>query len=524
MTDQHNARPAATPSAASPAWLMPSPFDRNVVLVMLGVLLALGGVVLFGDRVGVRVMAVSPLGQAASGTRVSIQFSEDMQRETVVIRVVQGDVTAAPLVAVDDTSITGTLSWNGPRMAIFTPSQALLSGQQYTAIVANGARSEGGRGLLAEHRFVFGVRLPRVAYLAPANGRVANIFIADPANPAAPPLAVTDSPSGIYDFSVSPDGTRIAFAERSPVSNISEIKIVDLASGALLQVSNCTQEDADCTTPVWRPDGQMLAYERTQLNSDLANVAASPTRVWLIDLTSAPPVHQPLFQDSQILSYGARWSGDGQSIAVFNSAIGLNDASGIIVYNLADQSGKTFLNSYGVTGDLSPNGQQVVYSEVVLSNQQPLAYLKLGDMDSGEVENLTTPEDQARDSQAVWRPDGGAILFLRQYTVGAQTTPGAQIYLLDMTTRAVQPLVVDSAYQHGGISWDSSGQRIVFQRFLMRDVTAVTPTTPALPTAPQLDAPAVDPLTRLPQIWVYDLNQAAPQLLADNAYLGQWVP
>jgi dipeptidyl aminopeptidase/acylaminoacyl peptidase len=149
----------------------------------------------------------------------------------------------------------------------------------------------------------FGEAGLRVAYLAPATGMTQNIWIADLTSLDSPEQ-VTFSSEGIFNFDISPDGRYVAFAEHDSNSDTTEIKMLDLRTGALRQLTNCVAEDADCKTPVWRPDGNMIAYDRAELNSALTSAGMSPIRVWLIDLATDPITTPAVrrFADSRLQS------------------------------------------------------------------------------------------------------------------------------------------------------------------------------------------------------------------------------
>ncbi len=66
-------------------------FDRNVAFILVVLLALTGVIVLLGDRVGVTLQRVAPLGVARSTSFIILQFSETMNRVTVppTVKVVQ---------------------------------------------------------------------------------------------------------------------------------------------------------------------------------------------------------------------------------------------------------------------------------------------------------------------------------------------------------------------------------------------------------------------------------------------------
>ncbi|MCU0466002.1 MAG: hypothetical protein MUF38_15720 [Anaerolineae bacterium] len=103
----------------------------------------------------------------------------------------------------------------------------------------------------------------RVAYLAPALRSPQNIWLADPTDPANVEQ-VTFSAFGVFDYAPSPDGRYIVYGERMDgTQNYHvDLMLLDLFNGTTQRLTRCADEGADCTTPVWRPDGQQLAFMR----------------------------------------------------------------------------------------------------------------------------------------------------------------------------------------------------------------------------------------------------------------------
>jgi Tol biopolymer transport system component len=450
---------------------------------MLAIVAVIAATILLGDQVGVTLSSVGPLGTARSTSPIVIQFSETMNRDSVSER-----LQVEP-------GVRGDFSWSGSSM-LFRPAQPLVPGKAYTVTLKRGATSQEGREVLSDYQFGFTVALPRVAWLAPADGAPQNIWMANQDGSDA--KQVTFSPSGIYDFGVSPDGAQIAFAERNSNTGTSDLKLLDLATGGIRQLTNCV--DADCTTPTWRPDGQLIAYERVDYNSDLNNVGTSPTRIWLIDLSSSPPTTRPLFSDLQILGYSAQWSDDGQRISVFNRD------EGILVYDFKTDTTTAVPSMSGSSGALSDDGMRVVYPELQFTeDQQTRSYLKIADLTTQEIQPVTDPNEAVQDDRAEWRPGTNELAIARRYQ-DDRFTVGYQVYLLNLDNDQLTQLTDDPRYANAFFSWDPTGQQLLIQRF------------------PQLDENGQTNSEGRPEIWVYDMKTKALTEVAVNVFHPRWVP
>jgi hypothetical protein len=469
--------------------------DRTVIAVVLALLLVLGVIVLMGDRVGVQLTQVAPLDAAHSTSGISIRFNEAMDHDSVTQR-----FRTEP-------ELEGMFSWSGATMT-FQPAEALRPGEAYTVALEPGAVSESGRAVLSEYRYSFTVAEPRVAYLFPADGSPFNIWIVDPADPSNPEQ-ITNSPSGVYDFGVSPDGSKIAFAENNLNGGGSDIKLLDLESGALQQLTNCQR--ALCTSPVWRPDGRMIAYMRVE---DDPQFGSSPPRIWLLDLTTTPATTRPLFQQSQILGYGAQWSADGSRIALVDRG-----SVAILIYDFASDHITSISSQAGDTGTLSPDGTRLVYPELVSDPSGALVNkLRMVTVDTGEFETISSDDDSVNDQRAVWNPDGRILAIARQDQSVARTI---QIVLYDMETGDTTPLTVDLQYSNLLFFWDPTGTELVVQRFAEAGVPSVV--VPANPSG-EAASPEAAPTSGKPEIWTFDATTGEGKLLVINGFFPRWVP
>lgn len=469
--------------------------DRTVIVVMLALVIALAVIVLLGDRVGVQLTQVSPLGTAHSTSGISIRFGETMNHESVTER-----FRIEP-------EVDGEFNWSGSTVT-FQPAGALMPGDTYTVALEAGAVSESGRAVLSEYRYSFTVAEARIAYLAPADGSPFNIWIVDPADPTNPEQ-ITNSQTGIYDFGVSPDGAKIAFAENNLNGGGSDIKLLDLESGALEQLTNC--QLALCTTPIWRPDGRMIAYMRVE---DDPQFGGSPPRIWLLDLTTTPATTRPLFGQNQILGYGAQWSADGNRIALVDRG-----SVAILIYDFTSDHITSISSQAGDSGTLSPDGTRLVYPDLIADVRGALVNkLRMVRVDTGEFEPLSSEEDSVNDQRAAWNPDGRMLAIARQDPGVARTI---QIVLYDTETGATTPLTDDLRYSNLLFFWDPTGTQLVVQRFAEAGLpNEAIPANPSGEAATQEAAPT----SGKPEIWTFDAETGEGKLLVINGFAPRWVP
>jgi len=342
-----------------------------------------------------------------------------------------------------------------------------------------------------------------IAYLSPAYGGIQDIWITPLDDPDAAEQ-LTNSSSGIFNFGVSQDGRKIAYADRDDETGLTDIFLLDLQTRQSIQLTNCAAQGDDCKTPVFHPNDQAIAYERMSFNRSMG-AGPGAIRIWLLDLTTPDYTTRRLFDDSQIIGHSPQWSGNGDRIAFYNSDIA---APGVIVYDFGAGENETPLklvpSNYGSVGSLSPNGQFLVFPEPIRRGEQVFTYLQLADLAESEFNELTGANDPVDDIAAQWHPDGQEIVMARRYT-DDRWTAGHQLYTLNIDTGEVEPLVVDERYSHGFFAWDEGGERLLMQRF------------PLLGEDGEPDTQA------RPEIWVYDRATNELTLIAKNVFFPRWI-
>jgi Tol biopolymer transport system component len=344
---------------------------------------------------------------------------------------------------------------------------------------------------------VLALRGARIAYLAPADSAPVNLWVVDPSDPGSA-YALTNSPTGLLNFSVSPDGRRIAFTERSGEDGAADIKLLDLTTGALYQLTECP--DSTCTRPVWSPDGSTIAYERVNFNRDVPGIGMGPSRIWLIELNTSPIINRPLFDDSQILGFSPQWSGDGRRIALFDVR-----SAGIRVYDFATGDSTVVPTHYGEVGVFSPDGAALLYPTTIQQGDRSYSRLRLLDLETGTSAPLLESGEAVDDVAAAWHPDGEQIVIARQMDEDA---PGPQLFLgqlnAEHTVADLAPLLTDPDYANRFFAWDAAGARLVIQRFY-----------------DPREADTAD--ASRSEIWVFDPDGRGIYRLADNGFYPRWI-
>lgn len=453
-------------------------FDGLVIGVMIALLAAIGAVAARGDQIAVTIApnGYAPQDTAGGAEPVRVRFSDEMDTASVEARF---HITP---------EIAGDVVWTGQHTLIFTPRQPLAAGETYTVTIEAGAKTaRRGARLAEDFRWSFVVRLPRAVYIAPANVYEGNLFMTDPATGSVYQLTTTEY--GVEDYAVSPSGRQIAYAHTNPDGSI-DLWVLDLLTQSARQVTACVK--ARCFSPAWKPDGTQLLYQRQDFS---AGVGLGASRVWIVDLGTLQT--QLLFSDTAILGEDPVWSPDGSRIAMFDAA-----APGIRVHDLAAGADVIIDSGPGLSGTFSPDGRRLVYPvlERGAIGVEFYTHLEMVDFDTQTRTRLSgQPETPVEDGFAAWSPDGSQMVITRRH-LDERFTSGKQLYLMDIESGDITPLVVDAAYIHAAPTWDAAGQRIVFQRFSLIMEGA------------------------RPEIWMLDLPTGMLTLIAQNAFLPAWVP
>ena len=209
----------------------------------------------------------------------------------------------------------------------------------------------------------------------------------------------------------SPDGQRIAFARTNsfgpgsiiPGSNGEDstdwdIWVIDADGSNLVQL---TQGPRDDTLPAWSPDGHRIAYTSKEDTDTIFGY-----EIWVMEADGSNLVQlTPDYAEADSVSASRpAWSPDGRRIAYDSNLNGsadiwVMDANGDNPVNLTANPESEFSPSW------SPDGQRIAYVCKSGENRQ----ICLMNADGTDQAPLTDGSLNARNP--VWTPDGRRILF-----------------------------------------------------------------------------------------------------------------
>ncbi len=453
----------------------------------LGAMAALAGAIAFlllrGDQAGVQIARANPADGAqsvAAQARISVTFSEPMDPASLEDR-----IQMAP-------AVSGTLSWSG-NTVFYHPSRALARDTQYTVTVRAGALSSRGRKLLRDAAWSFRTGHARVIYVSPA-AEAGDLYAAEVAgDPGQPPQRITTEPFGVYDFAISPDGSRIAYSAARDDSGQRDLWLINTDGAGREQLVACDAQV--CQSPSWAADGNRVAFERRALVQGAIGRSPGPARIWVVD--TAARSASPLSSDTQRLGTLPRWAPVGDRLAYYDPL-----ESAVAVLDTA--SGRTVLlpSVLGDSGAWSPDARYLVYPELEAVDAGQYSQMLRADL-ATDVITPVTALAAANDASIAWAPSADWIAFTRQQLRSGGrgfAAIGPQVWVSRPDGSQARQVTTDTAYSYGGLRWSPDGEWVAAVRN-------------------HLETP-----NPKPEVWLVRADGRERRLLASDATLPAWLP
>jgi Tol biopolymer transport system component len=452
--------------------------------VAVGSAIALGlAIIIFvvrGDQVGVQITRSTPISGATNvPTRglLAFTFSEQMN-----VRSLEGNVRITP-------EISGTLRWNGPT-AFFVAAEPLQADTDYTLTIRAGATSTRGRQLLRDEVITFRTGHPRVVYLAPSSG-ASNLYVFDPTTNEVQKLS--NEQFRIYDYAVSPDGSRIVYSlDREEKNPERDIWVMNSDGTGRERLVQC--DGQACQAMSWNGSGTRIAYERRALVQGAIGRSPGPARIWLADVNTKETA--PLFRDEQQIGSLPRYSTVGDKLAYYDQL-----KSTVVVVDTLTSDQVDLPSLLGDPGAWSPDGNALVYPELQALDAGRYSQLLKANLVTNII-TAVTPLSASNDASAAWSPTGQLLAFGRQQTGvgGGVGILGPQLWLVAPDGTNPRQITSDGEFSHGAFAWSPDGQWIVLQRFNLLQQNAV------------------------PEIWIIRPDGSDRRKIADDATLPEWLP
>ena len=439
-------------------------FDRLVLAVLALLAAAAVTLVLVGDRVGVRIVEVSPppdAAQVSTLVRPRVLFDQPMAPPA---RAAEAPLRITPEAAAE-------LIWSA-RGVTLRPRRPLQPAVTYTVRVDAGLASNQNRRLLREFSWQFTTAAPAVVYLGPDAAGREQLFSA---GLSGDPRQLTEQPEGVWDYHVAGDGSAIVYsAPRDQHGN--DLFAVERDGGGARRLLDCGSDD--CFNPRWSPGGGEVAFARRTL--------PGPPRVFLLDARGGAV--RPVLEDVSFVGFDPRWSPDGEWLAWVAPL-----ENGVRLARLSDGSTTFVPSRTGEPPEWNRDGSKLFVTDVDVNDAHFRTRLV-----ALSIESLTldAPESYYEEWGVRWAPDGErASLLRREPGAGG----GGQVWTVESGGGQERQLTSDSAFEHGPAQWSADSRYLTFHRIAL-EIAGAAAEVVLWDTAS--DAPVAAPLTGRSPSWL----------------------
>jgi nickel/cobalt exporter len=261
---------------------------------------------------------------------------------------------------------------------------------------------------------------------------------------------LTDAPRGVKNYALSPDRAQTIYVRQATDLGVS-LWLARVDRSDAREVVTC--DPADCSQPVWSPDGSKVVYERLDYGGAGGRLGL-PT-LWRLDVESGET--QPVFQETQLPGANPRWSPDGTWLSYSSPD------SSIRLYNLATGENRILDNLLGAAATWSLDGKSVLLRDVLTQEQGFVTHLFRYDLESGKLTDLNDDPNQ-ENNLAAWSPDGNWVAVVRRDLSAAM---GDQIWLMRADGSQARQLTDAPNVLHGSLEWSPDGRYILFDGYML---------------------------------------------------------
>lgn len=440
------------------------------LLVILAGLLASFVLLRLANRVQPLAVYPGPGEQISIYSRFGVTFNQPMDSGSV-----EAHFTIQP-------PIEGQFNWDGPTLW-FAPQQQLVSGQVYQMTINSGAQSEFERKLTAPITWQGTVREPDLLYLVldTTGGDLWRYEFS-----TGDSFALTETNSSVIDFTPSPNGDMIAYAQHN-VNGGHDLWLINRDGSSPEILLDCGLDR--CSQPAWSVDSELIAYVRESFHTDGNRYL--PAQVWTVNTANGETA--PLYQQTQAYGHSPSFSPDGKRLAIYDS---VNNAIRILELETSQES--AIPTAYPGVGDWSPNGEELIFIDLVPGILEPnvaIYIVNFAQQDLRPALGDFIPNMDYDPPQ--WSPDGDWIAYsTRPVDAGISKS----IWVKKLTDGDLFMITDDPTATFVGYRWDPWGEQLAFQRY-----------------------PISGPISHA-SIWLWDRSTGQTRLLIENGGRPEWLP
>jgi ABC-type nickel/cobalt efflux system permease component RcnA/Tol biopolymer transport system component len=260
---------------------------------------------------------------------------------------------------------------------------------------------------------------------------------------------ITEEGSGIWSYSVSPDGATVIYAASDGTNGTRLWQLIP-ATRERTQLLACPE--TSCSGVVWSPNGEKILYGRLVSGSEFTSLGI-PSIWWLDPATRDTG---PLFQDAQMPGFNPQWSPDGRRLSYTSI-----NPSEIYIYNFHTGSSQSLPTQTGSPVTWSPTGESMLVIDVEMVGELNLPKLFRYDLASKELTRLTG-EQPIDENVPSWSRNGEWIAVVRREWGVSTTLRGNQIWLMRPDGSEAHPVSHDIEVTHGPPSWSPDGRYLLY--------------------------------------------------------------
>ena len=435
-----------------------SSFDLSVATVALLILMVLAYIILRGGNIPLNPTLIEPPPSASNVSVTSpirVQFDHQVATEA-------SELTLNIASAGASGQLSGALRVQGDTITL-TPDSPWAPSTTFTVTLAAGVTGAAGEQLAEPLIWRFQTAPRQLLYTSLDAGYHEQLYMlelpVDPATGQMTPASarqLTDLPLGIWDFTVSPDGSRIIYSELKD-GGMSDLWM--LARGVAEPTFLLSCPNASCSGAAWSLTGQFIAFARR--NADAVG-SFGPPRVWLLNMQSGETAQ--VFADNQTLGYNPQWSASGNWLSYLSP-----DLEGVGLYNVNDGRKGQIPTQSGDVGAWSPKQDQLLVSLLQQQGDQFWSHIHLVDPAQPDAPPVNLSGELAvDDSSAAWSADGQRIAFRRKEFEGARAGPTKQIWVMDADGSNQRPITSELGFDYGQPGWSPDGRYLLFHRFPLK--------------------------------------------------------